>query len=118
MAKQSGFLRRQKDETNAIMHSAEVLAKQYMMDTLLIAMNKQFGWGFDRLMRLLDEWEKTREEYRVALDPLKSEEADVKQSHMDEALSRIINGRMPLIPFEERYADLRPVTYDKRSKKR
>lgn len=117
MGKQSGFLRRQKEDSNALMHSTEVLVKQYMVDTLLITMNKKkFGWGFDRLMRLLDEWEETREEYRAALNPLKDNEADVAQAHMDQAISTIINGRMPLIPFEERYADLKPVTYDKRSK--
>ena len=86
MAKQSGFLRQQREEKNALMHSTEVLVKQFMVDTLLITMNKskEIGWGFDRLMHLLDEWEKTREEYREALDPLKSNEADVKQAHMDQ----------------------------------
>lgn len=116
MAKQSGYLQRQREGKDALMHSTEVLIKQYMVDTLLITMNKQFGWGFDRLMRLMDEWEKNRDEYRKALDPIKNKEADVAQSHMDQAISTIINGRMPLIPFEERYPDLKPVIYDKRSK--
>lgn len=118
MGKQSGFLQRQKDDKNALIHSAEVLSRQYMMDTLLITMHKRFGWGFDRLMLLLDEWEKTREEYREALNPIKSNEADVKQAHMDRAISAIIKGRMPLIPFEERYLELKPVTYDKGRKKK
>lgn len=116
MAKPSGFLQRQQDSKNALMHSTEVLTKQYMVDTLLITMNKKRGYGFDRLMELLDDWEQTREEYKPALDPLKNNEADVAQAHMDQALSAIIKGRMPLIPFKERYADLKPVTYDKRSK--
>lgn len=111
--KQSGYLERQQAQKNALMHQTELLVKQYMLDTLLISLNRHRGFGYDRLMEILDEWEKTRDEYRPALDP-KDPECDVAQEHMDRALDRIINGKMELIPFAERYQDLRPVKYGKK----
>lgn len=106
----SGLLQRQADRENAVMHAAEMLSKQYMVDTLQITLNKKEGWGYDRIVRLCEEWEETRQEYRKALNP-KDPEADVEQEHMDMAISRIINGRMELIPFYERYPDLKKVRY-------
>lgn len=107
--KQSGYLAKQQEIQNRIMHAAEAMAKQYMVDTAQIALHR-LGWGFDRIMRFSEEWQAVREEYRPALDP-KNPEADVEQEHMDMALSRIINGRMDLIPFYERYPGLKKVRY-------
>lgn len=108
--KQSGYLAKQQEIQNRIMHAAEAMAKQYMVDTLQITLNKKEGWGYDRIVRLCEEWEETRQEYRKALNP-SDPEADVEQEHMDMAISRIINGRMELIPFYERYPGLKKVRY-------
>lgn len=105
----SGLLQRQADRENAVMHAAEMLSKQYMVDTAQIALHR-LGWGFDRIMRFTEEWQAVREEYRKALNP-KDPEADVEQEHMDRALDQIINGKMELIPFYERYPDLKKVRY-------
>ena len=110
MGKQSGFLVRQKQIQNNVMHAAEMLSKQYMVDTLQITMHKVFGWGYDRQKLLEDAWEKTREEYRNALDP-KNPEADVAQEHMDRALLDLIQEKQKLIPFYERYPDLKKIKY-------
>ena len=69
MPKQSGFLKRQEQIQNNVMHAAEVLTKQFMIDTLQITLHKDFGWGYDRQNQLLEAWEKRRAEYRKALDP-------------------------------------------------
>lgn len=114
MSKQSGYLKRLEDERNRVMNATELLTKQFMLDTLQITMNRQKdAWGFDRLMRLMDDWEKVRHEYKAAMDP-KDPEADVAQEHMDREIAGIINGRMDLIPFYERYPELRRIVYDKR----
>lgn len=110
MAKQSGFMLRQQQIQNQIMHAAEVLAKQFMMDTVQITLHKCFGWGYDRQMQFLLAWEKTRAEYRAALNP-KDPEADVAQEHLDRAISEILAGRVDLIPFAERYPELKKITY-------
>lgn len=110
MPKQSGFLKRQEQIQNNVMRAAEVLAKQFMMDTLQITLHKDFGWGYDKQLRLLEAWEKRREEYRASLDP-KNPESDVAQEHMDMALVSMMAGRQPLIPFYERYPELKKIKY-------
>lgn len=92
------------------MHAAEVLAKQFMIDTLQITLHKDFGWGYDRQKQLLEAWEKRRSEYRTALDP-KNKEADVAQEHMDAALVDMMAGKQELIPFSERYLELKKIKY-------
>ena len=113
MGNKNTWLERQAEAKNAIMHSTERLTKQYMLDTLCIAIHESEGWGYDRIMRLLDAWKDTREEYRLALCPNDSE-ADVAQEHMDRMLVQIINGKQELIPFAERYPDLRGIKYGKK----
>ena len=111
MPKQSGFLQRQQQIQNNVMRAAETLAKQYMLDTLQIAANRAFGFGYDRQLVLLEVWEQVRKEYKAALDP-KNPEADVAQEHMDRAISEIIAGRCDMIPFAERYPELRKLSYE------
>ena len=54
MGNKNTWLERQAEAKNAIMHSTELLTKQYMLDTLCIAIHESEGWGYDRIMRLLD----------------------------------------------------------------
>lgn len=110
MSKQSGFLQRQQQIQNNVMHAAEMLTRQFMLDTLQITLHKDFGWGYERQKQVLDSWEKRRKEYRDALDP-KNKEADVAQDHMDKALLNMIAGKQPLIPFEKRYPELKKIKY-------
>lgn len=112
MGKQSGFLMKQQQIQNNVMQAAELLAKQYMMDTVQVTLHKDFGWGYDRQLKFLEAWEKRRAEYRAALNPKKDKEADVAQDHLDKAISEILAGRCELIPFAERYPDLAKVSYD------
>ncbi len=110
MGNQSGFMKRQQQIQNNIMHAAENLSKQFMVDTLQIALHKEFGWGYERQLALMEAWAKAREEYRPAVNP-KDPEADVAQEHMDAALADLINGRQDLIPFAERYPELNKIRY-------
>ena len=41
----------------------------------------------------------------------KDPSADVMQEHMDRVMAQIISGRQDLMPFPERYNELRKVTY-------
>ena len=93
----NAYLARQKAEKDAFMHIVERMVKQYMIDTLQITLNQEFGWGFDRIMRLMAVWEDTREEFRPALNP-RDPECDVMQEHIDRLIVKIINGKMDLIP--------------------
>lgn len=94
---------------------AQRLALQYAIDTLQIAMHQQYGWGYDRIMRLCDAWRDVRQEYMAAVNP-SNPEADVMQEHMDRVMAQIISGRQPLLPFAERYPEIRQVTYGGRKR--
>lgn len=110
MPKQSGFLQRQQQIQNNVMRAAETLATQYMLDTLQIAANRAFGFGYDRQSALLDVWESVRREYKAALDP-KDPEADVAQEHLGRALREIVKDHQPFFPFQERYPELKKIKY-------
>lgn len=86
------------------------LALQYAIDTLQITLHQQCGWGYDRIMRLCDTWRDVRQEYMAAVNP-SNPEADVMQEHMDRVMAQIISGRQLLLPFAERYPEIRQVTY-------
>lgn len=106
------FLEKQYETIDVYAQRAERLTKQYMIDTLQLAIARSEGWGFDRIMRLTEYWDEVREEFRPALNP-KHVEADVAQEHMDREMMQIIRGKMKLIPFARRYPELKSIKYRK-----
>ena len=110
MAKQSGYLQRRDAELNAAFNAGAAVAAQFAMDTLQMTMHQQEGWGYDRIMRITQAWLETQREYKPALN-CKDPAADVCQEHMDRVLAEIINGKAELIPFPDRYKELKKVTY-------
>lgn len=112
--KQSGLLAKQDAIKRELVHSTEHIIEQFMTDTLQIAANRCLGLGYDRLMLLTAEWQRVQKEYKPALKPTRDAEADVAQEHMDRELSRIINNKAELFPFESRYPDLKRVTYGRK----
>lgn len=114
MPKISGMQRYAEQFAQAKVHAAQRIIAQYMMDTLQMTLHQTEGWGYDRIMRLTDAWQRTQDEYMPVLnshDP----SADVMQEHMDRVLNQIINGKQALKPFGERYNELRKVTYGGRT---
>ena len=110
MAKQSEYLKRREAEWNAVFNAGAAMAMQFAMDTLQMTMHQQEGWGYNRIMRVTHEWMETQREYRPALN-CKDPEADVRQEHMDRVLAEIIRDKAKLIPFPDRYKDLKKVRY-------
>lgn len=106
------FLEKQQETIDEYARRAERIIKQYMIDTLQITIARKEGWGFDRIMRLTEDWEEVREEFRPSLNP-KHVEADVAQEHMDRELTQIIRGKMKLIPHARRYPELKAIKYGK-----
>lgn len=108
--KQSGMIVFAERYAQAKVDAAQRLISQYMIDTLQMTLHQTEGWGYDRIMRLTEAWEQTQREYTPALnsnDPA----ADVMQEHMDRVMAQIIGGKQDLKPFQERYHELRKVTY-------
>ena len=110
MAKQSGMIAFAEQFAQAKVEAAQRLISQYMTDTLQMTLHQTEGWGYERIMRLTEAWQQTQKEYTPALnsnDPA----ADVRQEHMDRVLAQIINGKAELIPFPDRYPDLKKIEY-------
>lgn len=110
MAKQSGYLQRREAELDATFNAGAAMAMQFAMDTLQMALHQTEGWGYDRIMRITHNWIAVQREYKPALN-CKDPEADVRQEHMDRMLAQIINGKAELIPFPDRYPDLKKIKY-------
>lgn len=114
MGKQSGFLKRQYENTEDLSIKIQLTTRQFMIDTLQITLREELGWGYDRIMRLTNQWEDRRREYSPAIDP-KDKMSDVKQEHMQRAFKDICaNKKIDPFPFNERYPYLRKIRYDKR----
>lgn len=113
--RQSGFLQRQAEKQEDISQKLQLTWKQFMIDTLLITLHQEFGWGETRLRRLNEAWEANRKEYFPAIDP-RMALCDVKQEHMQRVF-REICGAGKDVPFAERYPYLKEVRYDKKGKK-
>ena len=110
MAKQSAYLQRRNAELDAAFNAGAAVAAQFAMDTLQMTMHQQEGWGYNRIMRITQAWLETQREYKPALN-CKDPAADVCQEHMDRVLAQIINGKAKLIPFQDRYPDLKKIRY-------
>lgn len=110
MAKQSAYLQRRNAELDAAFNAGAAMALQFATDTLQITIHQKNGWGFDRVIRLTKDWGDTQREYKPALD-CRNPEADVRQVHMDRVLKEIIRDKADLIPFPDRYKDLKKVRY-------
>lgn len=110
MTKQSGMIAFAEQFAQAKVEAAQRLISQYMTDTLQMTLHQTEGWGYDRIMRLDAAWKQIRDEYAPAINP-SNPEADVYQEHMDRVLTQIISGKQELIPFAERYPELKQIKY-------
>lgn len=111
--KQSGLMQRQQEREDAALMAGIRIGVQYAIDTLNISLNEADGWGYDRQMRLMEIWRSNRQFYKAALN-CRDVESDVYRDKLDKGLITVIGGKAALIPFRERYPDLKPVRYDRR----
>jgi hypothetical protein len=114
--KQSGFMKKQADSREDLSIKVQLITRQFMIDTLQITLREELGWGYDRIMKLTDAWEKNRKEYHAAIDP-RDKMCDVQQEHMQRSFKDICaNKKIEPITFKERYPYLKDVRYDKKYK--
>lgn len=109
MAKKSGFLQKQEARSQAWASAAERITLQIMTDTAQITLHRM-GWGYERIERFNDEWVAAYKHYKGCL--AKGPEQDVYQEHLDRELQDIMKGHLEdFMPFDERYPELKKVTY-------
>ena len=116
MNKQSGFLLKKEQEKDELLSKAQDIVIQYMIDTLQITLREQYGWGYDRIMKLTLAWRETRDYYKPAVEP-RNKMADVMQEKMQRAFKDICAyKKIEPIPFEKRYPFLKKIRYDRKYK--
>lgn len=109
--KQSGFMAKQLAMRQALIDATERVTQQLMMDTLQITLH-EFGWGYDRIMKITKAWADAYNHYHDALN-IKHVEADVLRVHLDRELTDILKDHQGLIPFEDRYPEIKEIVYGK-----
>ena len=107
--KQSGLLARQKAERQELLNAGMRIEKQFMLDTLQIALH-HLGWGYKRIKDLTDLWGEIYHDYHIALEG--KNESDVWQERMDAQIRDIIKDQQEFFDFRSRYPDLRSHGYD------
>ena len=110
MNKKNDYLRRKELERQIWTEVAERVTQQYMTDIIQITLNEEVGMGYDTIMRVTEAWCQNMKKYKRALNS-RDPEADVEQEHIDRILKQIIRGKAELMPFKERYPELREVKY-------
>ena len=111
--KQSGFVAKQLAMRQAIIDATERVTQQLMMDTLQIVLHNELGFGYDRIMRITKAWGCEYNHYHDVFN-VKHAEADVLRVHLDRELTDILKGHQELIPFEERYPEIKEITYGRK----
>ena len=108
--KQSGFMAKQLAMQRALIEASERVTQQLMMDTLQIVLHNELGFGYDRIMRITKAWGNEYNHYHDVFN-VKHAEADVLRVHLDRELADILKGHQDLIPFEERYPEIKEISY-------
>lgn len=113
MGKQSGLMLRHEQEKDDLLEKSQGIVIQFMIDTLQVTMREEYGWGYDRIMKLTEKWAAKRQEYKHAIEP-EHKEADVKQKHMQNVFEDICaHKKIRPIEFNDRYPFLKRVRYDR-----
>lgn len=110
--KQSGYMAKQLAMRQALIDATERVTQQLMMDTLQIVLHNELGFGYDRIMRITKAWGCEYNHYHDVFN-VRHAEADVLRVHLDRELAGILKGHQDLIPFEERYPEIKEITYKK-----
>ena len=111
--KQSGFMAKQLAMRQALIDATERVTQQLMMDTLQIVLHNELGFGYDRIMRITKAWGSEYNHYHDVFN-VKHAEADVLRVHLDRELTDILKGHQELIPVEERYPEIKEITYGRK----
>ena len=104
----NAFLQKQQIMIKVYVDATEAIMKQFMVDTLQIAIHEEFGFGYDRIERLTKAWGEKYSEFYKCLGT-QDAEADYLRECLDRQLKEVIGDKMELINFEERYPDIKKI---------
>lgn len=113
--KPSGYLAKRSQIEQGKLDAMQRTMKQYLLDTLLITMHEDFGWGYERCKQLEGKWSETFDAYFTALQG--GMESDVYQERLDRALRAIVGENQEFYSFPERYPEIKRLGYGPRGRK-
>ena len=101
--KRSGLLQRQDADMQNRLDVMQRTMKQYMLDTLLVTMHEDFGWGEERLKKLSDCYDQTFMTYAemCLADAKTDKQIWFTQGKVDERLKKACGKYF--VPWDERY---------------
>ncbi len=111
------FLNRQRAVQNALINQGKMHGEQWTMDLVEIVLHQQFGWGYDRIKRLIDAVNAADTYYYPALDR-GNQEQPIYQERMDSVLREIVGDHQEFFPFRDRYQLISEARYDKPLKRK
>jgi hypothetical protein len=110
------YLKRQAEHDKALTQTMERVVKQLCIDVMQVTLHEDFGMGYERLTKVTEGFVRRFGDYVQAL--LGGDEHDVWQERLDRALLDIVKDESKLMPFRERYPEVRRHGYDKPLRKR
>lgn len=115
MAK-NAYLAKQEKQRQAAAYTFECVTRQLMLDTLQIVLHREFGFGYERIKRVVNAWGPVYDHYYDVMD-LKNPECDVIREHLDAELRDIIKDKQPFADFRARYPEVKTINYNGRRRK-
>lgn len=112
--KKNAYLEKRRQETGTYIKATEEIIRQMMCDTLTITLHQEFGFGYERVSRVLTAWGANYNHFMNACD-IKHPEADYHQEVLDRQLQYICRGH-DFYPFKERYPKIKEIKYTRKSK--
>jgi hypothetical protein len=91
------------------------IGRQQSIDLLQLALQSKQGFGEKRMWELLTEMRRLYDEIAPAFD-VEHPECDWYREQLDKALTQSCGKEHPLIPFAERYEDLKQVSYGRKKR--
>lgn len=107
--KGSGYLAAEKARRKALVEATQHIERQRMADCVQIAM-RRLGYSYAKIKAVMVESQNVVDEFAGAYQGDVNPEADYLRVKLDEAIAEIVRGHQDLIPWEERYPELRSIT--------
>ena len=85
------------------------MGHQFIVDVMIVSLHKQYGWGYDRIKRLIDDIHDRADYYADAF--IKCMEQDARQEQLDAELMSVVQNRQEFYNFEERYPNVKTLGY-------
>ena len=113
----NAYLYRQQAIQNELVNQGRMHGEQWTMDLVEVVLHRDFGWGYDRINRLIDAVSAADAYYHPAVDKSDPEQP-IYQERLDNVLREIVGDKQTFYPFKERYRLITEARYDKPLKKK